>query len=400
MKKALTLSRDAIIVHNIEGIHMERIRLLAPTAVWIDMSDQWTSRSRVVQFFSKLAQSEFLAALRADYPDHGQSVVYIVDEAQRFWPKQEKVDEANVEWLAYHRHDGVEMYLVTQAWVLLHPTVGELASWEVRALTVRIPGRFTYGYYVQTVAFRRESHKYDKKIFALYQSFQVMSKTREVHPLSRYAIIIGASVCLLIVSVFWGYRTMAGMADVEVGKKAPLPATSTSAAKASDIVIAKLPPPPRPADLACVPSDTTSVDSWLALWAPKIGATGEIGLRYLWRGLSVEIQRRGLDLGDIAVKAAPRSSKIMGGVTDGEIVATHAAVGCWTDEVVLAVARPVRAALSVYGAVHNTALVDGVVSWIAIQEGYLVNVMCDGTLFSHVVSEPGLVVCVEFSPTK
>lgn len=150
------------------------------------------------------------------YTEENGPIVILLDEAQRYFPKDFKDDRSVTGgndptksvfyFFEYHRHLQCDVYLMAQMWTRLHPNIVGLCEYQIDAVrrTLSVTGEFRYrlmsGFDVlSTVVFRP-----DKKIFALYQSFEgdQENQGQTIRPIRKYLILIGIA-CLCVVGLFY-----------------------------------------------------------------------------------------------------------------------------------------------------------------------------------------------------
>mgnify|MGYP000644249429 CR=1 FL=1 len=155
----------------------------------------------VYQFFDVDYQRE----LMKEYPN----IRYIIDESQKLFPR--KFNETNtLFFFQYHRHLGIDLYLITPDWGALCPQITGLCEYEIRAhsATLTMFKELKYSFYAGFDKVGSTSLPADRKIFALYKSFDLPDQGKKIKPLQKYALQFGGLamvvVCVLVYFVYGG----------------------------------------------------------------------------------------------------------------------------------------------------------------------------------------------------
>lgn len=148
----------------------------------------------------------------------GAFIVY--DEVQRVWPNRpngSKKPQA-VEYLETHRHDGIDIVLLTQNPQLLDPAVRALVG---RHLHMRRLGGMGAALVYEwdacsntlnfKAAFRKSAYRYSRKVFGLYQSAKIHTKQNRKLPGAVYVLFFA----LMAAGYYWFnfYTSMRGKVE-------------------------------------------------------------------------------------------------------------------------------------------------------------------------------------------
>lgn len=129
------------------------------------------------------------------------SVIYIIDEAQKLWRKNNRSISLNpvFEWFELHRHCGQDIYLITQAARKLPTDILDCVEYIVHSVprSRTLTGEFRYkkisdGDTLETFAVRP-----DQKIFDLYQSSRNEETEKLKNPMVR-TILYAAAASLVL----------------------------------------------------------------------------------------------------------------------------------------------------------------------------------------------------------
>lgn len=172
------------------------------------------------------------AAWLEKLPENKQTgAVVVFDEVQRVWPNRPTGSKkpAAVEYLETHRHDGIDVILLTQNPQLLDPAVRALVG---RHLHMRRVGSFggavVYEWDVCSNAlnfknaFKKTPYKYSKRVFGLYKSAKVHTKQKRSLPFALWIGLAGLAAAIF----FWpkflsGLDKFSKPAEASVSASAP-----------------------------------------------------------------------------------------------------------------------------------------------------------------------------------
>lgn len=128
--------------------------------------------------------------------------VVVFDEVQRVWPNRPSMSRKPdaVEYLETHRHDGIDIVLMTQNPLLLDPAVRALVG---RHLHIRRLGGFGAAVVYEwdscsnalnyRAAFTKTPYKYNRSVFKLYHSADVHTKQTRKVPFVAWVLIGGVA---------------------------------------------------------------------------------------------------------------------------------------------------------------------------------------------------------------
>ena len=149
--------------------------------------------------------------------------VIVFDEVQRVWPNRPSMSKkpTAVEYLETHRHDGIDIVLMTQNPLLLDPAVRALVG---RHLHIRRLGGLGAAVVYEwdscsnalnyRAAFTKTPYKYNSKIFKLYHSADVHTKQTRRVPFVLWVMLGG-----LVLSVWLWPRFFGRLDEMSAGKQ-------------------------------------------------------------------------------------------------------------------------------------------------------------------------------------
>lgn len=193
LKKRL---KDFVVIANIDGL---RFDALSELGTIYDLEDFLKDRT-AQEFFSNTFQEEFTKQIQLK---HSKPVCYFIDEFHvAVISSTVRLPADLLHFFAYHRHYGIDIFIITQNLSLIHRQLSDLSAYEVRSKKGVVTEMFIYQYRIQGEVFKTEKLKKDKLIFALYTSFLVTSGKQKTSKLFLYAIVlaffaIGSSVYLI-----------------------------------------------------------------------------------------------------------------------------------------------------------------------------------------------------------
>jgi hypothetical protein len=131
-------------------------------------------------FFSKDYQVEFSSKF-------DEKLVYVIDEAQMIFRKNDRKLNEVFSYFEWHRHLGHDIYLVTQNTRKLPSDMVTLVEYVIRAAPrVRsITGEFKYHWISNSEKIKTEAFRPDKGVFALYKSMDVAETEKIKNPLMK-----------------------------------------------------------------------------------------------------------------------------------------------------------------------------------------------------------------------
>ena len=119
------------------------------------------------------------------YKEGKSQIVYIIDEAQRFFRKGDKGLNEVFSYFEYHRHWGQDVYLVTQNARKLPPDLVYLVEYLVKALprSRSMMGEFKYRWMSSGECIKTESLRPNQAVFGLYKSMDVAESEKIKNPI-------------------------------------------------------------------------------------------------------------------------------------------------------------------------------------------------------------------------
>lgn len=186
VSRALKLLEDGqIVVHNIHGFNDER-------------AIQWDFGQIPLDADALFKSFDLLRVQRGVSPE--TIITVFIDEAQRYWPYEYK-DPRGVFFFDYHRHHGLDIFLITQDIKKISPKISTLAEMEIRAIKPMFqltPG-FTYNLISSGEIFGKERLPKKAEVFQAYTSFLAGKGSQKK---SRYRWAIPAMVGFTVVMYF------------------------------------------------------------------------------------------------------------------------------------------------------------------------------------------------------
>jgi len=136
----------------------------------------------IKNFFSEYYQKALTECI-------GGQIVYIIDEAQKFFRKGARDLDDVYSYFEYHRHFGHDIYLITQNARKLPPDISCLCEYLIVAAprTRSVIGEFKYKWLSDGELLKREGFRPDPGIFALYKSMDQQESEKIKNPVMRTA---------------------------------------------------------------------------------------------------------------------------------------------------------------------------------------------------------------------
>jgi len=121
--------------------------------------------------------------------DRFPNIRYIIDESQKFFPRRFS-DVDVLFFFQYHRHLGIDLYLITPDWGSVCPQITSLCEYEIRAVsdTLTLSKGMKYSFYAGFDKVGSTSLPADLKVFSLYKSFELPDQGKKIKPLQKYAL--------------------------------------------------------------------------------------------------------------------------------------------------------------------------------------------------------------------
>lgn len=166
------LIRPVTIITNIDSFQPEHLNLkvLAKDA------------GGVKHFFSEHYQKALTECI-------GGQIIYIIDEAQKYFRKGARDLDDVYSYFEYHRHFGHDVYLITQNARKLPPDISCLSEYLIVAAprSRSVIGEFKYKWLSDGEILKREGFRPDPGIFALYKSMDQKESEKIKNPVMRTA---------------------------------------------------------------------------------------------------------------------------------------------------------------------------------------------------------------------
>jgi len=160
----------------------------------------------------------------------GGQIVYIIDEAQKWFRKGARDLDSVFSYFEYHRHFGHDIYLITQNSKKLPYDIACLTEYTIVAAprTRSVIGEFKYKWISDGDIIKREGLKPDNGVFALYKSMDLKESEKIKNPVMRtvglvvaFSLVVGLCFAFYLKHKFFG------------GLSKPVSAPSSSAASTS-----------------------------------------------------------------------------------------------------------------------------------------------------------------------
>ncbi len=181
------LSKPCTLITNIDSFQPDHLSL----------QDEIKHAGGVEHFFSFDYQEK--------YKEGKEQLVYIIDEAQRFFRKGQRNLNEVFSYFEYHRHWGQDIYLVTQNARKLPPDLVYLTEYLIVAAprTRSILGEFKYKWISEGEIIKREGFRPDQGVFNLYKSMDVGESEKIKNPVMKTVYIV---LTIVVLVVFSGYK--------------------------------------------------------------------------------------------------------------------------------------------------------------------------------------------------
>jgi zona occludens toxin (predicted ATPase) len=177
------LIRPVTIITNIDAFQPEHL----------DLKVLVKNAGGIKDFFAELYQKHLTDCI-------GGQIVYIIDEAQKFFRKGARDLEDVYSYFEYHRHFGHDVYLITQNSRKLPPDIACLCEYLIVAAprTRSVIGEFKYKWLSDGEILKREGFRPDPGIFALYKSMDQKESEKIKNPVMRTAGLAILAVLFVI----------------------------------------------------------------------------------------------------------------------------------------------------------------------------------------------------------
>lgn len=122
----------------------------------------------------------------------GGQIVYIIDEAQRYWRKGDRGHHEVYEYFELHRHLGHDIYLVTQSVRKLPGDLVCLTEYIIDAVprTRSLLGEMRYKWVSEGEIIKREGWKPEQAIFDLYKSMDLGEAEKIKNPVKKTIALV------------------------------------------------------------------------------------------------------------------------------------------------------------------------------------------------------------------
>lgn len=190
LEKMLKTDDEFLVLTNVEGLNVQDSRVVVC---------DW---KRETKWFQNSHQEPGIKKLRAEHQlSQDAKIYYIIDEAQRFFPPELK-DNDTVFFFDYHRHYGLDIFLITQHAWKLSKKIATLVELEYRAVNNKINPLpvFVYKVLAGGEQFRTDKLKKRKEVFALYCSFQAGDKGTSDKTMLFW---VGVALVVFVGGWFW-----------------------------------------------------------------------------------------------------------------------------------------------------------------------------------------------------
>ena len=179
-----TLKADHCIITNIDSLTLPHINL-----------DEAVKKS------GKTIHEFFMVPYQEKISQKYKKIIYLLDEAQRFFPYRNRIGSETWFYFEYHRHLGHDVYIITQDKKLVAQNITLLAENELRACkrTFSILGEFRYLLKSDNEIIDRITLRSQKKIFQIYKSFDAETSEKIINPFKKYIIILLVISLLLFI---------------------------------------------------------------------------------------------------------------------------------------------------------------------------------------------------------
>lgn len=192
------------ILHNIPELKEELIEDGKYIQSWEAIPDVMT----------KGKQSELAAWARREY---SRNVLFVFDECQT---KLSRKTDAVLEWLSWHRHLDMDIWLICQSERMIAREYVDLCSHQIRAKRGITTGQFVYQYSVGGESYRTERVKQSNAVFASYKSFEGGGEVKKGRSKIGYYAMGACAVAIVLLIYMIGWRIPATFArSMPVEKK-------------------------------------------------------------------------------------------------------------------------------------------------------------------------------------
>ncbi|QWK20204.1 MAG: zonular occludens toxin domain-containing protein [Hydrogenobacter thermophilus] len=215
------LKKDSVlVVSNIDGVSKEKFEFYLGKSVNFMTFDEFLSfaLSLVNMRYDGNYRNAFLTLLNVDYwkryvipalyQQGIKKVVFYLDEFQSIIDEDTDLTQPQKFFFDYHRHLGIDIYIITQSIQRMSKAIRNLVEVELRLVSLRMFGLesfFVLKTLIGGVPVKKKAMKYKPEIFALYRSLLVehMKGVR-----GRPPVMLFVGFAVLLFSLYSGYSYM------------------------------------------------------------------------------------------------------------------------------------------------------------------------------------------------
>ena len=163
----------------------------------IDLNDAIKSMNLTIDSFFTVPNQERISK---KYPN----IIYIIDEAQRMFPRKNRYQSETWFYFEYHRHLGHDIYIITQDKFLVAQNIILLVEYEIRATKrmLSVFGELRYLIKSDNEIIDRKTLKPSKRIFNLYKSMDAAESDKIKNPMRKYMFFL----FIFILICFWLFK--------------------------------------------------------------------------------------------------------------------------------------------------------------------------------------------------
>lgn len=182
------LTKDVCLITNIDTFNPDHL----------DLRELIKDTGGVKEFFAEDFQRALTECI-------GKPIVYIIDEAQKYFRKGARDLEDVYSYFEYHRHFGHDVYLITQNAKKLPPDIALLAEYVVVAAprSRSVVGEFKYKWISDGEILKREGFRPDQGVFALYKSMDQKETEKVGNPVMKTVAAVAVLVLLVGGALAW-----------------------------------------------------------------------------------------------------------------------------------------------------------------------------------------------------
>ncbi len=214
------LKKGVLVVSNIDGVSKEKFEFYLGKSVNFMTFDEFLSfaLSLVNMRYDGNYRNAFLTILNVDYwkryiipalyQQGIKKVVFYLDEFQSIIDEDTDLTQPQKFFFDYHRHLGIDIYIITQSIQRMSKAIRNLVEVELRLVSLRMFGLesfFVLKTLIGGVPVKKKVMKYKPEIFALYRSLLVehMKGVR-----GRPPVMLFVGIAVLLFSIYSGYSYM------------------------------------------------------------------------------------------------------------------------------------------------------------------------------------------------